>query len=182
MSNEPLVGIADDYLCTVLTELGSETVVQTLEHIGIDDKDLVKDAIELPNLLFYYSAVYERISLRVEQKKIELKEVEARHYVSMREISKASGETITVDELNARITLEDDVGGLRRRISDLTAKRESVKAVTKALERKGFSLQLVGNIRSRESDWLRQSFAKKLEGNPNQNRIMDLLNQVLGSA
>lgn len=180
MSHDPLVGSADDYLCSVITEIGAEMAVQTLDHIGIDDKRLAEEAIELPNLLFYYSAVHERISLRIEQRKIELKEIEARHYVSMRERTKANGETMTVDELNARITLEDDVGTLRRTISDLTSKRESVKSVMKSLERKGFSLQLVGTLRSRENDWLRVNFARKLEGNPNKDRILDLLNQVVG--
>lgn len=182
MSTDPLVGSSEDYLCKVISELGTETVVNTLEHIGIDDRDLAKEAIELPNLMFYYAAVHERISLRIEQLKIELREVEARHFVSIREKAKAMCEQVSVDETQARITLEPDVCSIRRKIADLTAKRETVKAVTKSLERKGFSLQLVGTIRMRENDWLRQSFARNLDGNPNRQRILDLMNQVLGSA
>lgn len=181
MTHEALVGTADDYLCRVVSELGAETAINTLDHIGIDEKDLVKEAIELPNLLFFYIAVSERIGLRIEQSKIELKELEAREFIKIKELCRSNGESISVDETNAHVTCIEAVGKLRRRISDLTAKRETVKGVIKSLERKGFSLQMVGTIRSRESDWLRQSFARKLEGHVNKQRIMDLLEQVLGS-
>lgn len=181
MSHQPLAGISDDYLCRIINAIGTETAIDTLEHIGIDDRRLPQEASELPNLMFFYSATFERINLRIEREKIRLKELEARQYLSVKERAKANHESITVDEINAHVTLTPEVSQLRQTIIDLTAMRDTVKGVVKALERKGFSLQLIGTIRSRENDWLRQSFRQRLEGHPDQERIINLMDSVLGS-
>lgn len=179
MTHAPLAGTADDYLCKIITEIGAETAVDTLDHIGIDDKRLPQEAQELPNLLFFYSATFERINLRIEREKIKLKETEARQYLAVKEMAKANHESITVDEINAHVTLTPEVSAARQVIVDLTAMRDTVKGVVKALERKGFSLQLIGTIRTREDDWLRQSFRRRLEDHPDRERILTLIDSVL---
>jgi hypothetical protein len=182
MPVEPIVGSTDDYLVNLISEMGAEVRTSTLDHIGIDDRRLVDEAIELPQLLFYYAAVDQRIALRLSQMRIELKEVEAREFVTIADSYRSRGERMGVDEIERRVCLVDAVGKLRRAVASLETRQETVRGVLTALRQKGYSLQLIGSIRGKEEDWLRQSFARRLEGHPQGAKIRSLVEQILGPA
>jgi hypothetical protein len=180
MTVQPVVGAADDFLVKLITEMGSEVQASTLDHIGIDDRKLVDEAIELPQILFYYGAVEQRIALRVGQLKIELKETEAREFISIVEEYRTRGERMGVDEATMRVTMRQAVSERRHAVNALEAKLETVKGVLTALRQKGYSLQLVASVRSKEEDWLRQSFQRRFKDHPAADRVNSLLEQMLG--
>lgn len=179
---KPLVGRAEDFSVAVMTELGAEVKDTVLDHVSLDDERLAKEAIDLPQLIFYYSAAYSRIYLREEQAKMKVKRAEAQAYVAIKNSAIANGERAPVDEINARIAIDPVVQAAQDALIELQAKRQIIKGVLDALERKGFSLGVVGNIRTREEDWLRRSFADRFTGHPNQEEIAKVLNTILGAS
>ncbi len=159
MTLTPVIGRAEDFTVEVLTELGAHISENALKHIGIDDEHLSQEAITLPQLIFYYNAAHTRIMLREEQ----------------------TGNKITSDEVNARVAINPVVQQHQDEEVELKAKRSIIKGIIDSIERKGFSLQLVGSIRMREEDWLRRSFSDRFRDDPRKKQVASALNQVLGA-
>lgn len=176
----PVTGSNDDYLVKVISELGAELDTNALNHINIDDRQLVLEARELPQLIFYYTACYQRMNLRAEQCEIQLKELEAESFVALKEQSRASGKDMPVDEVKARITTIGPVRELRARIAEITSKRDTLKGVLESLRQKGYSLQLIGSIKAKENDWLSESFSRRLEDHPQRDSLLPMLSNLLG--
>jgi hypothetical protein len=176
----PIVGSAEAFTVEVLTELGAIISQSALAHVAINDDNLAGEATELPQLIFYYQAAWARLSLREEQSEIALKEAEANVYVGLKSRAEASSEKIPVDEIKMRIRLDPVVAKLTRDGAELRSKRDIVRGILDALRQKGYSIQMLGNIRAREEDWLRNSFADRFANHPNRDRIAQVLNQVLG--
>jgi hypothetical protein len=177
----PLVGRAEDFSVAVMTELGAEVKDTVLDHVSMDDDHLAKEAIDLPQLIFYYSAAYSRAYMREEQSKMKVKRAEAQAFVAIKNAANANGDKIPVDEVNARIAIDPVVQKAQDDLIEIQAKRQILKGVLDALERKGFSLGVVGNIRTREEDWLRRSFADRFTGHPKQDEIAKVINTLLGA-
>lgn len=178
--SEPVTGSHDDYLVKVITEVGAEISTDALAHINIDDRQLVMEARELPQLMFYYTACYQRMNLRAEQLEIRQKEVEAETFVALKEQSRASGADMPVDEIKARVTTALPVRALRAQIAEITSKRDTLKGVLDSLRQKGYSLQLIGSIKAKENDWLADSFSRRLEGHPQRDQLVPMLANLLG--
>jgi Trm5-related predicted tRNA methylase len=132
-------------------------------------------------LIFYYNAAYTRILLREEQTKLKIKRAEANAYVQIKNEAIASGNKITTDEINSRVALNPVVQQYQDEEVELKAKRSIIKGIIDSVERKGFSLQLVGSIRMREEDWLRRSFSDRFKDDPRRKQVAGALNQVLGA-
>jgi hypothetical protein len=84
------------------------------------------------------------------------------------------------DEVKARIALDPVVQELRRKVAELTAKAGIVKGILESLRQKGYSLQLLGNLKVREEDWLKRSFADRFANHPEKQRVGQLLSQLFG--
>jgi hypothetical protein len=177
---DPIVGTAEDFTIEVLTELQTKIRHSALEHITVNDEHLLQDATELPQLIFYYQAAFCRLNLRAATTKIRLDETEANVYVQLRAQAVKAAEKMTTDEIKARITIDPTVMALGREHLELEAKAAAIKGILEALRQKGYSLQLVASIRSKEEDWLRSSFASRFANNPNRDRIVSSFNQLVG--
>jgi len=162
----------DIYTVETITELGAMLKENVLGQVMIDDHKLDEEARMLPNLIFFWQAAYARLDVRAEQKKLALKRSEAEQYIALREQSRASAESYTVDEIKARITVQPHIQQIQKEITELIGKRDMAKAMLASLRQKGYSLQLIANIRGKEEDWLRQSFARRLEGHPNREQLL----------
>lgn len=182
MTIAPVIGRAEDFTVEVLTELGAHISENALNHIGIDDEHLSEEAINLPQLLFYYNAAHTRIMLREEQTKLKVKRAEANAYIAIKNDAVASGNKVTTDEINARVAVNPVVQQHQDEEVELKAKRSIIKGIIDSIERKGFSLQMVGSIRMREEDWLRRSFVDRFRDDPRRKQVSSALNQVLGAS
>lgn len=180
MTTTPIIGAAEDFTVQVITELGAQVSQNALSHVAINDEHLASEALELPQLLFYYQAVWCRLTLRAAQAKIRLKEAEANAFVKFRSQSAATGDRMPVDEINARILLEESVKSTARDVAELESRADAVQGILHSLRQKGYSLQLVSGIRQREEDWLRTSFTNRFKNNPKREQIASSLNMILG--
>lgn len=176
----PKVGSAEDFTIEVMTELGSVMKSNSLSHVSIDDEHLSQEARDLPQLIFYYQAAYSRIVQKEEQTKIQLDEAESQAWVRIKNTANASGDKMPADEVKARITLDPVVQELRRKVAELSAKSGVVKGILESLRQKGYSLQLLGNLKVREEDWLKRSFADRFSNHPEKQRVGQLLGQLFG--
>jgi hypothetical protein len=176
----PIVGSAEDFTIEVMTELGSVMKNNSLSHVSIDDEHLAQEARDLPQLIFYYQAAYSRIVQREEQTKIQLDESESQAWVRIKSSANATGDKMPADEVKARITLDPIVQELRRKVAELTAKAGVVKGILDSLRQKGYSLQLLGNLKVREEDWLRRSFSERFSNHPEKQKIGKLINHLFG--
>lgn len=170
------------YTVETITELGAMLRENVLGQVSIDDHRLDEEARLLPNLIFFWQAAYARLDVRAEQKKLALKRAEAEQYIALREQSKTVDGNYTVEEIKARITIQPHIQDIQQEITELVGKREMAKAMLASLRQKGYSLQLISSIRSKEEDWLRQSFARRLEGHPNKEFLLAKLAQLMGDS
>ena len=178
----PAVGRAEDFSVEVLTELGTHIRENALSHIAVNEDHLASEAIELPQLIFYYSAAFSRLLLREEQAGLRAKRAEANAYVQIKSEATANGYKITTDEINAKVAINPAVIQAQDEEVEIKGKRVIIRGILDSLERKGFSLQMVGNIRMREDDWLRKSFADRFAKHPRRDQIASALNTVLGGS
>lgn len=176
----PVVGRAEDFTVEVMTELGAVIKDNALSHVSVDDEHLAHEAKDLPQLIFYYQAAFARINMREEQAQIQLEESEANAWVRIKSAATAAGEKPPADEVKAKVQLDPSVQELRRRVAEIRAKAGVVKAILESLRQKGYSLQLLGNLRMREEDWLRRSFADRFNGHPEKAKIGQALTQLFG--
>ena len=177
---DPIVGRAEDFTIEVLTELGAKIREDALAHITVNDEHVSQDAIELPQLIFYYNAAMARLILREEQAHLRAERAEANAYVQIKVEASSMGLKVPVDEVKARIALNPAVIQAQDEEVEIKAKRLIIHGILSAIERKGFSLQLIGQIRMREEDWLRRSFADRFANHPDRKQIASALNTVLG--
>lgn len=177
---DPIVGKAEDFTVEIMTELGATMRQSSLSHVGIDDDHLRQEAVELPQLLYYYNAVHTRLALREAQSEIKLEEAEANALIKLRAQANACGEKIGVEDLKAHVRLDPLVQQLRREVVELRGRKDTLRGVLDALRQKGYSLQLAASIRSREEDWLRNSFSDRFKDHPQRDQIAKALNQILG--
>ena len=177
---EPIVGKAEDFAIEVLSELGNKLRHNALDHVTINDDHLVVEAKELPQLLFYYQAAFCRLNLRAAQAKIRMEEAEANAFVKFKAESAKHAERMPVDEIKARITLDENVQKITREHAEIEAKADAVRGILEALRQKGYSLQLVASIRGKESDWLASSFADRFSDHPQREQIVQAFNSLTG--
>jgi hypothetical protein len=177
---EPIVGKAEDFAIEVLSEIGSKLRHNALDHVAINDDHLVVEAKELPQLLFYYQAAFCRLNLRAAQAKIRLEQGEANAFVQLRASSAKTGERMPIEEVKARIVLDENVQKLSLEHAELDAKASAVQGILSALRQKGYSLQLVASIRGKESDWLASSFADRFSDHPQREQIVQAFNSLTG--
>jgi len=177
---QPKVGSADDYLVKVMTAMNAEVIHQTIGDISIDERKLAEEAADLPQTMFYHSAVYQRISHQTELAEIELREERARIRITLMEEHRSNSVKITVDEADARIDLVPTIMAKTRRVADLRCMKDTIDGVLSALRQKGYSLQLIGQVRSKEEDWLRRSFQERLRDHPQRDAILAAFTKVVG--
>lgn len=178
---EPKIGSVQDYHVKVLTALNAELVHSTLSDISIDDRKLSQEASDLPQTMFYHNAVFQRISHQCEIQTLELKELRARARITLIENYRSQGNKITVDEVDARIDLDPPIMEKSRRVAELRSMRDTIDGVLSSLRQKGYSLQMIAQLKSKEEDWLRRSFQDRLKDHPNKDQILSLFTQLLGN-
>ncbi len=178
---EPIVGSAEDFTIEVLTEIGAQIRHMALDHVAVDDQHLVKDAKELPQLLFYYQAAWCRLNLRAAQTKIRIEQAEANAFLQHKAAAVKLGERASVEELKARVCLDSSVMVLTNEHAELEAKASTIRGILDALRQKGYSLQLVASIRGKEEDWLRSSFADRFADHPKRDQVAAAFNSILGT-
>ena len=175
-------GTFDDgpFLVKTITEIGATIQQDVLAQVSIDDHRLDKEALELPNLIFYWQAAFGRLDQRVELKKLEVKRTECQLFIGFKDESENTKKRMTMDEIKARVEIEPAVYELKTELAELLAKRETARAVMSALRQKGYSLQLIATMRGKEEDWLRQSLSRRLQDHPQRESLMSKLNEILG--
>ena len=176
-------GTFDDlpHMVQTITEIGATITQDVLAQVSINDHRLDQEAIELPNLIFYWQAAFGRLDQRAELKKLEIKRTECQLFIDFKNAGDNVKKRMTIDEIKARVEVEPSVYELKQELAGLMAKRETARAVMSALRQKGYSLQLIASMRGKEEDWLRQSLARRLQDHPQRESLMSRLNDLLGA-
>ncbi len=180
MTKETIVGAAEDFMIEVMNDFGAKVRSDALAHVGIDDQHLGVEAIELPQLIFYYQAAYARLQLHESKCELRVKTAEANAFLRIQSGSEsARGKKLSVEEVKAHVMLDPLVQSERHALIEIGGKKDCIKGVIDALRQKGYSLQLLASIRSKEEDWLARSFADRFRSNPKVEQIRAALEGVL---
>lgn len=167
------------FMIEVMSEVGGMLRQNVVQQVSIDDNNLEGEAIDLPALIFYWTAAYGRMEQRIELTKHKLKKIEAEKYVAIREDAEANDRKITVEEIKARIEADDLVSSVKQELTKYATMAKTAKAMMDSLKQKGYSLQLISSMRMKELDWLQQSFSRRLADHPNAQHLMYELQKIL---
>jgi hypothetical protein len=115
-----------------------------VNSVGIDPLDLNKEFTELPPQLAYWNAQYARATKEAMQAKASKEREEARVLLLVRETAKLSKEKITLPEVDARVSLNEDVQDAQDIYLEKEAQRIRVKGIVDAILTKRDMLQSLG--------------------------------------